>query len=236
MTNPAFVMFGPAHLAALVVMTAAAAGLPLAVRRWPGLGPFVRVTMVSMLVGFTAGYLLALSREGPLSVWDVVPLHLCDFLVPVAAFALITLHPTACEVLYFWGGTGTLLATLTPDLAHGWPDWRFVVYFGLHGTVVAAAALAAFGLGRPPRPGAVRRVFLLTNAYAAVVGLVDAIWGMNFLYLREKPWAPTLLDGMGPWPVYILVVDLLALMLFLLLAAPFHPALRTRLRPRQRVG
>ena len=68
-----------------------------------------------------------------------------------------------------------------------------------------------------------------------MVGVVDGLWGMNFLYLREKPWAPTLLDWLGPWPVYILAVEALALVLFLLLALPFDPALRHRLRRRLRV-
>ena len=91
-------------------------------------------------------------------------------------------------------------ATLTPDLATGWPDWRFVVYFGLHGAVVAAASLVAFGVGPPLVQGAAWRVFLVTNVYATAVGAVDAVWGMNFLYLCGKPQAPTLLDGLGPWP------------------------------------
>jgi uncharacterized membrane protein YwaF len=63
-----------------------------------------------------------------------------------------------------------------------------------------------------------------------VVGVVNGIWGMNFLYLREKPWVPTLLDWLGPWPVYIFAVEVLALVLFLMLALPFDPALRQRLR------
>ncbi len=232
---PPFVRFGLAHAAVLGVAAAAAVGLTLLVRSRPRLAPIVRLGLILALIGFTIAYLRAVAGEGPISVWDVVPLHLCDFLILVAAFALATLEPTACELLYFWGGTGTLLATFTPDLREGWPDWRFVVYFGLHVTVVVAAAVAVFGLGRHPRAGAAGRAWLLTNAYAAVVGVVDVLWGMNFLYLREKPWAPTLLDWLGPWPVYILAVEALALVLFLLLALPFDPALRDRLRRRLRV-
>lgn len=232
---PPFVPFGLAHTAVLGAAVAAAVGLTVFVRRRPRVAPIVRLGLILALVGFTTAYLRAIAGEGPISVWDVLPLHLCDFLILVAAFALATLEPTACELLYFWGGTGALLATLTPDLREGWPDWRFVVYFGLHVTVVVSAAVVVFGLGRHPRPGAAGRVLLLTNAYAAVVGVVDGFWGMNFLYLREKPWAPTLLDWLGPWPVYILAVEALALLLFLLLAFPFDPALRDRLRRRRPV-
>jgi hypothetical integral membrane protein (TIGR02206 family) len=221
-TGPPFALFGAAHLAVLGLTAAAAVSLCGLVRRRPRAGPAVRAALVLALAGFTALYVGALSREGPLSVWDLVPLHLCDFLILVAAYALVTLHPAACELLYFWAGTGALLATLTPDLREGWPDWRFVVYFGLHGAVVVSAAVAVFGLGRRPRPGAAWRALVLTNAYAAVVAVVDVVWGMNFLYLREKPWTPTLLDWLGPWPVYLLSVEVLALFLFVLLALPFE--------------
>lgn len=224
-----FVLFGPAHLSVLVLAGVAAVGLSVLVRRRPRLGPPVRIGLTVVLAGFTIAYVRALASEGPVSVWDLVPLHLCDFLILVAAFALATLHPAACELLYFWAGTGALLATLTPDLRQGWPDWRFVVYFGLHVTVVVSAAVVVFGLGRRPRPGAALRALLLTNAYAAVVAVVDLVWGMNFLYLREKPWAPTPLDWLGPWPVYILAVEVLAFVLFRLLALPFEPARGTRL-------
>jgi hypothetical integral membrane protein (TIGR02206 family) len=229
-TSPPFVLFGPAHGVVLAATVAAAVGLSLLARRRPAAAPVVRVGLIVLLAGFTIAYVRAIAREGPVSVWDLVPLHLCDFSILVAVFALATLHPGACELLYFWGGTGTLLAMLTPDLRQGWPDWRFIVYFGLHATVVVSAAVVVFGLGRRPRSGSAGRALLLTNAYAAVVAIVDGVWGMNFLYLREKPWAPSPLDWLGPWPLYILAVEVLAFVLFRLLALPFDPDSHLRLR------
>ena len=57
---------------------------------------------------------------------------------------------------------------------------------------------------------------------AAVAGVVDSLLGLNYMYLRAKPLTPTLLDHMGPWPVYIGVAAGVAFALFHLLALPFR--------------
>jgi hypothetical integral membrane protein (TIGR02206 family) len=217
----AFRLFSPAHLAALALTAAAAAALTVLVRRRPGAAAAVRWALAALLVGATSGFLAATARGGGLGVWDLAPLHLCDFLILVAVYALVRAGPAAAELLWFWGMSGTLLAMVTPDLWETWPDWRFVTYFLLHGGVVAAAAVLTLGVGLHPRPGAPWRVWAFTNLYAAVVGIVDFAFRKNFLYLRHKPGAETILDALGPWPVYILVVDAAALALFLALDAPF---------------
>jgi hypothetical integral membrane protein (TIGR02206 family) len=194
----------------------------------------VRFGLATLLLGATATTLLGWARQGRLQWLDLLPLHLCDLLIFVAVYALVTRSALACELLYFWTGAGTALAMLAPDVEVGFPDPAFLSFFALHGLVVASAAVLVFGFGRHPRPGAPRRVFLLTNAYAAVVGLVDLALGANFLFLCAKPAAPTLLDWFGPWPAYLVVADALGAMLFLALALPFRAG--RRLAPPARAG
>lgn len=221
MSAAPFVLFGAGHLVALAATAAVAAGLSQLVRRRPGAGDAVRYGLAAVLLAGVAAFLVAEWRRGTLTPWDFLPLHLCDFLIFVAAFALATRRPFACELLFFWACAGALLAMVTPDVAYGFPDRGFVIFFGFHGAVLTAAVLLTFGLGIRPAPGAPWRVFLLTNAYAAVAGLVNLALGTNFLYLRHKPAARTLLDGLGPWPYYLMAADALALGLFMLLGLPF---------------
>lgn len=208
---------------ALALTGLAAAGLALLVRRCSGrFALAVRVGLAGLLLAGVGAYLGSEALAGRLSVWDFVPLHLCDFAIFVAAFALLTLRPLAVEIVWFWALSGTTLAIVTPDVAGSFPDWRWLAYFGLHGSVVVSAIVLVAGLGVLPRPGAPWRVFGWTVLYAAVVGVVDWTTGANFLYLRQKPVRPTLLDAFGPWPVYIVVAAGVALGLFWLLHLPFR--------------
>ena len=211
-----------AHLAALAATASAAIALTLLVRRRPALRDPVRAALAAVLLGGVTAYLVAESQSGPLSVWDFLPFHLCDFAIFVAAFALVSESRAATEVVWSWSLSGTVLAMVTPDVSGVFPEWRWLVYFTMHGAVVVSAVVLVLGLGLRPRPGAPWRVFGWTLLYAAVVAAIDWAFGANFLYLRAKPAEPTPLDWFGPWPLYIVVAALIGLALFHLLMLPFR--------------
>ncbi|HSQ60277.1 MAG TPA: TIGR02206 family membrane protein [Acidobacteriota bacterium] len=222
----AFTRFGPEHLGTLAGVALLAWLLARLVRGGasrsgaPGLA--VRGTLAAILVG---GLGFALVDSLPLRGLDwleILPLHLCDLAVLFAVWALLTKGRFACEMLYFWGLTGTLIAMITPDVDRGFPDTRCLSFFALHGVVAASAVVMTFGAGVRPRPGSHWRVFAITNAYALLAAAIDLTTGANYLYLRAKPSQPSILDAMGPWPWYIVAADVLALFLFWVLMLPFR--------------
>lgn len=185
----------------------------------------VRVIRVGLALFLLAGLGFALADAFPLRGLDwleILPLHLCDMAVLIAVWALLTRARLACEMLYFWALSGTLIAMVTPDVDHGFPDTRCVSFFALHGCVAVAAVVMVFGVGVRPRPRANWRAFWMTNAYAVMAGVIDVVADKNYLYLRAKPSQTSILDGMGPWPWYILAADVLAFVLFWLLMIPFR--------------
>ncbi len=221
---PRFVAFGPAHLSVLLGTALLALLLARRVRAGPD-GPFARGLRYGLAIVLlaTIGFEMAMGVAGGwLTLQNILPLQLCDLAMLLAVFTLLTRNRRAAELLYFWGLAGSGMAMLTPDLQQGFPRWEFLVFFGLHGFVVVAALVLTFGFGLRPGRGAAGRAFLATALYAALVGGVNALLGTNFMFLRERPANPTLLDWFGPWPVYIGTAAALAFLLFWFLALPFR--------------
>lgn len=222
MNESSFKTFGPDHVAALLVLALAGALLVPFVRRVGApASRALRFTLAGALaLGLLAEPLVA-ARQGWLDR-QVLPLHLCDLAVMLAIWSLLTLDLRTIEPLYFFALSGTLPALFTPELAEGFPSFRFFIYFVPHGLVVLSGLLLVAGLRRVPRPGAWWRVFLLLNACAAVAGVVNWALGTNFLYLARKPTEPTPFDWLGPWPYYILALEPAYLAVFRLLDAPLR--------------
>ncbi|MHC4941342.1 MAG: YwaF family protein [Planctomycetota bacterium] len=197
----AFQTFGPDHLGALGAVALAAWLAARLARRRPG-SAFPRWLAVLLLAAVSAELLIVVLEES-FTLQRALPLQLCDLALFATAFALWTRGQAAFEFAWFWGLSGTIGALLTPDVARGFPDPNFVRFFVAHGGIVAGVFfLGPPGLGLRTRRGAVRRVYLATAAYAAVLGVVDWLLDANYMYLCEKPPGP-LLAPFGPWPWYL---------------------------------
>jgi hypothetical integral membrane protein (TIGR02206 family) len=195
--------------------------LPLAARTHPGAWTrLVSRGLAVLLIAWVAAYYLVVPLRGQFEPDSDLPLHLTDIVTVTAALALWSRSPLLFELTYFWGLTAVLTPGLDPD--EGFSSFFFWHYFVTHSGVVLAALFLAFGLGMTARSGAVRRVFLATLAWAVVATAGNLFTGGNYMFLRERPETPSLLDYMGPWPWYILSAALLALSLFALLDLPFR--------------
>ena len=208
------------HVAALFVIAVTTVGLVVAARKRPG--EWLKVLAVVLVVDEVSWWVYLLFGGEPGSqLAQSLPLQLCDVAIFVTAAALWTRNRLAVEVSYFWGLAGTIQALFTPDVPQHFPSYPYFQYYIAHGGVVAASLILVVGMRLHPRPWAVVRVAGLTIAYAALVGITDAVTGANYMYLRSKPPSPTLLDVLGPWPVYIFSATLIAFVLFAILDAPF---------------
>ncbi|HEY5777820.1 MAG TPA: TIGR02206 family membrane protein [Terrimicrobiaceae bacterium] len=226
----AFQLFGPAHLAALALIVILPLALALAVRRWPssGLDRGVANTAAAVLILNKIAVLILSHKQGALDLQNALPMHLCDWATIATILALVGRWQLPYEMAYFWGLAGTLQAILTPDIEGDFSDLAVMLFFVAHGGVIASVLYLTLGLRMRPRRGSVLRIFAWTLVYAVATGAVNALVGANYGYLRAKPEHPSLLDHLGPWPIYIASMMVLACALFSVLYGPFLVADKIR--------
>ncbi len=214
-----FVLFGPAHLAILASIPSAAALLAKFGSRHTR--PIRLCLGISLLANELVWNVYRLKTEG-LRAPEGLPFQLCDLALWMTVLSLLTLKPWLYEVAYFTGIAGSGMATLTPDLwAPSWsyPTWYF---FLAHGGVIVGILWLTWSRLLRPRRGSVWRALAVVNAFAFLVGSFNAVFRTNYMYLCRKPAGASLLDYFGPWPVYLLAGEALALLLFTLLWLPFR--------------
>jgi hypothetical integral membrane protein (TIGR02206 family) len=225
-----FVFFGTAHLAAIALAFAVPFVLAVVVRMSgsAALANAVRWAFAVELIGTYALWYWLLFARGWFGIASALPMHLCDWAAIAAIVTLVRPNQKSYELAYFWALTGTLQATLTPQLSLGWPDLRFVVFFGFHCGVIAAVLYMTLGMRMRPWPASIPRVVAWTLVYGLVAGTVDWLFDVNFGFLRAKSADPSVLDLLAPWPWYIAELLPIGFVLILILYAPFFVADRIR--------
>jgi hypothetical integral membrane protein (TIGR02206 family) len=217
----------PAYWSTVAVAAAGCIVLCVAARRRPGPWRIVTARAIAVVLGADAvSYSVGLGLQGTWSAKTSLPLALCNVGVLVAAVACWWRVSLLVELTYFWGLTGTLQAVITPDLNVGFPHLVFFQYLIGHVGIVVAALFLVVGMRIVPRTGSVGRVFAITAGYTSLVGLVDALTGANYMFLRAPPGEWTLLRVLGPWPWYVVSAAGVGLVLIMLLDSPFWPGRR----------
>jgi hypothetical integral membrane protein (TIGR02206 family) len=215
-------LFGTIHLILIGAIAAACIVLSVLCRRkWIG-SRVVRLTIGwGLVINELIWWCFRYSHEG-LHLWNL-PLQLCDVTLWMSALACLTLAPRVVEFAYFGGLAGAGMAVITPDLWSPWPSYPAIYFFIAHGGIVLAVSVLVYGRITPLTPGAVWRAFAMLLGFAALVGGINAIAGTNFMYLCRKPKGASLLDSLGPWPMYLIAGAIVALALFWLLWIPARP-------------
>jgi hypothetical integral membrane protein (TIGR02206 family) len=216
------------HLGALGAAALLCAGLCTAARVRPG--PWVGIaarTIAVVLVANLAIWQVVTIAQGHWSATNGLMLDLCPVSAVIGAAALWTRRRLLAELTYFWGCAGSLQGLITPDSRWHFPQYWWFQFYVTHAGVVVTALFLVIGLRLTPRPGAVRRVFVLTLGFAVVAALADLATGGNYMFLRNQGGRGTLLDVMGPWPWYIATGIGLALLFLAILDAPFRIRART---------
>jgi hypothetical integral membrane protein (TIGR02206 family) len=106
--------------------------------------------------------------------------------------------------------------------APDFPHYEFLAFWAIHLLVVWAAIYLTWGRGMRPQWRSYRIAVIATLLWAAVTFTFNRIAGTNYGFLNRKPATTTLLDVLGPWPLYILTAGVVIAIVWALMTWPWE--------------
>lgn len=222
-TGEPFRPFGTGHLIALVVIVLINLSFTwLRKSQSQRLKDGVRYAIAAVLVIAESAWHIWNIAIGEWTIQTHLPLHLCAVLVWSSVIMLLTKNYRIYEFAYFLGIAGAAQAVLTPEAGiYGFPHFRVFQTLFAHGAIVTGAIFMTGVEGYRPTWESFKRVVIWLNVYAVIVTGINVLIGSNYLYTLHKPNTASLMDVLGPWPLYLISLELIALLFCFLLYLPW---------------
>lgn len=222
--------YGASHLVVLALFAVGTVVLLTWGRRLRGRRWEQPVAVAFAVANLLFGSLSLVLGMVPFDVESSLPLQICGFVWAIVAWALLSRRRTPTAVTYYWGLTFALQAILQPTLTQPFPEVEFFVFWLKHVSIIWGAAYLTLTLGNGPTWQGYRRTVGWTLVWLLVVLGLNAALGSNYGYVNRKPGSGSVLDVLGPWPVYLLVEIVIVLVGWALITLPWTGLPRRRSR------
>lgn len=221
-----FESYGTSHLTVLSVFVLGVVVVVVAGHRLRGTAAeqSVRRTFAVAVLAVTVPLQALQLTPGEWSLQTSLPFQLCDLAWMFAAHALWTRNRLTSTITYLWGITLTTQGMLTPDLASDFPEPRFLMFWGMHVLIVWAAFFLVLGLRILPTWQTYRQTVGITLAWALCAYVFNVVAGTNYGYLNRLPKNSSLLDHLGPWPLFVVLEIAIVAAVWALLTWPWARA------------
>ncbi|MCJ8013276.1 TIGR02206 family membrane protein [Paenibacillus sp. KQZ6P-2] len=222
--NEPFVLFSTSHLLALLLLVVASLLLYVfrhSLRHRPLGRSIVRYTLAGLLA----------TSEAVLDIWNIIegawspkytlPLELCSLTLLLSIIMLLTKNRLLYGILFFAGIGGAFQALITPNLGYAFPHIRFYQFFTAHILIILASLYMTWIENYKPTWRSIGITMIFLNLAALLVGITDHYLGANYMFLMHKPSTASILDFLGPYPVYLLAEEGIALLIFIIMQILF---------------
>jgi len=173
------------------------------------------------LIGYSFNLIFP-TIEGDFNLQDDLPIHVCRVLAVTCPFVIWFDKRYWMGIFYFWILAGTLNANITPDVEYAFPHWSYFNYWMVHSFLIIIPLYYVFVFKMKITLKDLKNAFWMANLFLVITYFINVLLNSNYMYSRGKPPSATILDVMGPWPIYLITGQLLALVLFFVLYLPFY--------------
>ncbi|MEK4487213.1 TIGR02206 family membrane protein [Psychrobacillus sp. FSL H8-0484] len=218
--EPSFEMFSMTHFSSILVLVCLIFLLYLTRKKWS-------IKMEKMLLIERLFALSLLLMEVLYHVWlfqadrwnwsNSLPLELCSISLVMTIFLLCTGNKHVYDFVFYAGIGGALQAVATPVLDLSFPHFRYFHFFYTHFGIIATALYFTWMKGYRPTFKGIIKTMVALNVLLPIIYGVNTFFQGNYMFLRSKPTNGSLLDFLGPYPWYILSLEIVAFFIFVCL-------------------
>lgn len=218
--EPVFTMFSSAHIVAVIGLVILIILLyvfrnkaTIEVGKMKGFERFFAITLLAMDILYYV-WLYQTERWN----WShSLPLELCSISLIAAILLLWTGNKHLYEFVFYAGIGGAIQAIATPVLDVGYPHFRFFHFFYTHVGIVLTALYFTWYKGYRPTFKGIVKTMIVLNILLPIVFVMNLVVDGNYMFLQRKPVNGSLLDYLGPYPWYIITLELVSFLVFLIL-------------------
>jgi len=124
------------------------------------------------------------------------------------------------DVLYYIILAGAIQSVSTPSIELSLPFYDTIKFWIVHGGLIIFILFIIFLIKTWPTFKGIMHAFLFVQVYVVLIIGINYLLGANYLFLNEKPQTASILDLLGDWPYYILIMDVLLIPYFGILYLP----------------
>lgn len=235
-----FTMFGIQHILPLSVLTVGFIAIfILFKKREKSHMVFAYVCSLLIIVGDIASRIWLISNGTFRASYDMA-LHMCDIsgvMIPIFLFMKPgALKEKMYNLLFIWGLGGALMALLTPEMGgYAFPSYYYFNFFIKHSMIIFGVLIATFFHGMRPKIKLLGWVMIVSTAIVAVIYGIDQLVRLlppfeagNYMFLSYPPTGGSMIDMLvdifGPSPFYIIGLEILGVLIYIILWLPFFIA------------
>lgn len=160
--------------------------------------------------------------DGTFDITKDLPLHLCNMLPFAMIFTMWFKKRGWWAFLFFWIVGGSSHSLFTTSLTESFPHYENIRYWVLHAILVMSAFYGSIVYGFSLEKKDIYRSWLGMNILAAIMYPFNVFIGSNYVYLNGKPPGTTFYDLLGPWPYYLISLEIIIPILFWIIYLLFH--------------
>ena len=217
---PSFTLFSTAHFVSLGILLLLFVILFSFRKKWSIQSKYrqriERLFALSLLV-MEILFHVWMINTGRWNFSNSLPLELCSISLIFTIILLWTGNRSLIDFVFFAGIGGALQALATPVLDIGFPHFRYFHFFYTHlGIILTAFYFIWMKEYKPTFKGIIKTMVIL-NILLPLIVVVNSLFEGNYMFLKKKPNSDSLLDFLGPHPWYILSLEGIAFIMFIVL-------------------